>query len=140
MIRKSWSCLYDAFCIVSDKDLSEIGHDGSEIFWPDKPEPLCRRGFHIQEFIRLFYKFGLAIIEFEATMCMVPVIGCLPYEEHLPLDDLMKENNGVLIGEENGVRHALAWKNQKFIDINGIRNLRNYEIQSFYAIKSISTK
>jgi hypothetical protein len=41
------------------KDMMEaIGHDGSEIIFPDLPEPMSRRGHHVQECIRVAMRFG----------------------------------------------------------------------------------
>lgn len=50
-----WSCNLASMAMVLDVHyrelIEEIGHDGSEILYPDLPEPLCRRGFHMQELI-----------------------------------------------------------------------------------------
>jgi hypothetical protein len=43
--------------------LRDIGHDGSEIWFPDEPDPKNRRGFTTQEFIDVAYYHGIAMIE-----------------------------------------------------------------------------
>lgn len=64
-----WSCLADSFaeCMGMDKlwVYEAIGHDGSEIIWPDLPDPYCRRGFHPQELIDMAWNHGWAVTSFE---------------------------------------------------------------------------
>jgi hypothetical protein len=64
-----WSCLPTAFAMAMNIPVGEIltyiGHDGSEIIWPDLPEPKCRRAFHPQEIIMFAFVRGWAAIHFE---------------------------------------------------------------------------
>ena len=50
-----WSCLATSFAmalgITVEEFIELVGHDGSEILFPDLKEPWCRRGFHVQEAI-----------------------------------------------------------------------------------------
>lgn len=50
-----WSCLPTAFAMGIGIPVKQIfdylGHDGSEIIWPEFPEPKKRKAFHIQEMI-----------------------------------------------------------------------------------------
>ena len=54
-----WSCLPTSFAIVLNCPVQEIfdylGHDGSEIIWPENKDPFNRRAFHIQEMIDFAY-------------------------------------------------------------------------------------
>ncbi len=59
MIQQSpnrWSCMPTSLAMVLRVPVSDviagIGHDGSEIVFPLKNEPECRRGFHTQELVR----------------------------------------------------------------------------------------
>ena len=65
----SWSCLLTAFSIVleiSQKDLIKfIGSDGSEITHAGLPDPVCRKGFHPQQFIRFCLQNGQAVTRIE---------------------------------------------------------------------------
>jgi hypothetical protein len=49
----SWSCSVTAFAMALDVSIEKlicmVGHDGSEILWPELSDPLRRRGFHLQE-------------------------------------------------------------------------------------------
>jgi hypothetical protein len=49
-----------------------LGHDGSEIIWPNLPDPGCRRGFHIQECIERLRRVGLTATPYEAIPCHAP--------------------------------------------------------------------
>jgi len=48
------NCLAKAVAAMLDLDLESVyaavGHRGDEMFFPDVPEPYCRRGFHFDEF------------------------------------------------------------------------------------------
>lgn len=64
-----WSCLPTALANALRDDVriywDYLGHDGSEIVWPELPEPQCRRGFHIQEMVDLAYKLGRLLVPIE---------------------------------------------------------------------------
>jgi len=64
-----WSCLPTAFAMAMGEPVKDImdylGHDGSEIIWPDLPEPKCRRAFHPQEIVMFAFMRGWAAIHFE---------------------------------------------------------------------------
>lgn len=116
----NWSCLLTSFSMVFDLHIeqliTELGHDGSEIFWPDLPEPLCRRSFHIQEFILLGYKFGWLVTPFEFR----PVLGVFPgFKTHEiniggeeKIFEIMKGKVGVLTSN----KHAVAWNGIEVLD------------------------
>jgi len=42
-----------------------IGHDGSELLYPELPEPACRRGVHVQEAIEAAWTLGFSSTPFE---------------------------------------------------------------------------
>lgn len=50
-----WSCTPTAFAMVCNTEPREIieyvGHDGSEVLFPEVDPPKCYRGFHIQEML-----------------------------------------------------------------------------------------
>src|SRR5260221_108718 len=64
-----WSCLPTAFAMVLDisvkEVITEIGHDGSEIVYPNLEEPKCRRAFHIQELIDFAISIGVSVVPIE---------------------------------------------------------------------------
>lgn len=135
MLNLPWSCLYDAFCVVVGK--FPIEHNGSELIWPQLPEPMSRRGFHIQEIINALWPLGWAVVQFERDPLMAPNETVEPivikYEPPTCFD-------GVVVGMENGIRHALAWHNQKLIDpIKGERGVKTFNTEVFYAVFQIKS-
>lgn len=64
-----WSCTVAGLAMLLDisieQVIQEIGHDGSEIWWPDDPRP--QRAFAMQELIDIAIQHGVAL---------VPIHGC----------------------------------------------------------------
>ena len=62
----AWSCLPTSFAMALGYDLywliGQLGHDGSEITHAGLPNPLCRRGFHPQELIKLCLEHALVAV------------------------------------------------------------------------------
>ena len=67
-----WSCLPTSFAMILDVDVNElirkIGHDGSEILWPNLEEPYCRRAFHIEEIAMVCYGLGYYLVWFNIEL------------------------------------------------------------------------
>lgn len=125
-----------------------IGHDGSEIIFPNLKEPECRRGFHIQELIDFTLSKDKSVIEIEGQCVQGPMIS----EKHTyflnticgkhPVDrinDYMNQYSGILYGwliKPNV--HAVVWdhKRNKVLDPNGRQYGRyRFNILSFYIVK-----
>lgn len=94
----------------------QIGHDGSEIVWPDLKEPLCRRGFHVQELVDVALKFGVALVEIEGDPATIAgeraIIDCQIFPNpHDRMEDYMNRYHGLLLGDRlNGrSQHMVAW-------------------------------
>jgi hypothetical protein len=72
----SWSCLPAAIASVMEWSLedliTQIGHDGSEITHAGLPDPLCRRGFHPQEIIKVLIQYEMAVTRIELHPTAVP--------------------------------------------------------------------
>lgn len=138
--HNAWSCLPTAFAMALDvlpKEIMECcGHDGSEIIWPDLPEPRCRRAFSIHEMIDYCLSQLVYPVEIDAN----PSYG--PDDEHLleienRLDDYTLVRPGVFVGEINGKRHAVAWdyKTQKIFDPDGCQyEKERFNIYSFFVL------
>jgi len=118
--------------------IKAIGHDGSEVKWPHLVEPNCRRGFHPQELIYLGDRFGFITTTFEPLAVLESPGGNDPIVIELPFEKVLKESNGVLTGEINNQRHAIAWVDGKVLDPSGGRltTLDDFQIQTYYRIKS----
>ena len=77
-----WSCVGSAFAMVLDISTADffglVGHDGSQIAFPMLPDPMARRGLHIQECIAACTKLGYAVTPIE----LFPVIQSTPPSEN----------------------------------------------------------
>lgn len=113
------NCLPTAYSIVMGIPISKIyeiiGHDGTEIWWPDLPEPYCYRTFHIGEMANCCFKLGWVTWptsdSFELrTMDRSRLIPNPLFEK------ILKSKDGVFLGECDGVRHAVAWHDQRLIN------------------------
>lgn len=132
-----YSCLPTAFAValgIPVRDLLvELGHDGSQIVFSAEPEPLCRRAFHVQEFLGPCLRRGYVPLLVEAA----PAIESSDGEKfvvaftntHIErLTAYMEAYAGVVIGDKpNGTGHALAWDRHLFYNNDG-RIYEDYEI------------
>ena len=98
--------------------IAYIGHDGSEIVFPDLPGPACRAGFDIQEIIDAAWSMGWSVTPIEARPRVTPDgthVRDLFSENKIALrmKHYFKDNNGVVVGErlfgERRWWHAIAW-------------------------------
>jgi hypothetical protein len=121
--------------------IEAVGHDGSEIIYPDLDEPYCRRSFHIQEMI---------------NVCMLSNIGVIPIQtnpvsyvdsEHiynLPdmriMDWYTNLYSGVMVGLGlQGRPHAIAWDKKLVHDSNGlVYSLDKFRIETFFITTKIN--
>ena len=128
----AWSCLPTSLAMVIDKPLKDIitvlGHDGSEILWPNIEKPDCYRSFTIPEMVFVALHFGYCLLEVIDSVTIQPTSECEEKIIFLPTKNftntLLKEYNALLLGEsENGVPHAVAWncKRHVIFDPRGCR-------------------
>jgi len=114
---------------ISTADLfGHVGHDGSQIAFPMLPDPMARRGLHIQECIAACLKLGYAVTPVE----LFPVIQSTTPGENLVVllgDDeaanWQRFNNtihtsaGVLEGVGRRCLHAVAYDHGTIFDPDG---------------------
>jgi len=105
-------CMLYAFAMAMDVDvttlIANIGHDGTEVLWPELASPKCFRGFHITEFVYTCFRMDYAIYEFPRNLS-------LGYSEEtekeikpnfkIELDAIIRFNRGVFIT----ANHAYAY-------------------------------
>jgi len=128
-----WSCIGTAFAMVLDIPVSDlygiVGHDGSEIAFPALPDPMARRGLHIQECVAACLKLGYAVTPAE----LFPVIQSpTPGENNILVlfgDDesanwerfgqTITTSTGVLEGVGRRCLHAVAYHHGAIFDPDG---------------------
>ena len=129
-----------------DEILKLIGHDGSEILWPNLPEPLRRRGFHVEELQYVARRLGFFL---------VPYIAGVYYRPHHPLaingdfkvidltlqySEVMLQQDGILVGHyyNSPNNHAVAWDctTGSLYDPEGyiVSSPESFRAEAFYAV------
>ena len=124
-----WMCMPLAFATVLEIPvadlLTEIGHDGSKIVFPNLPEPACRQGFHIQELIHVALRRGLAVTPVE----LYPVSGSADARQTQTIlypdgnanrfAAVLASSRGVIDGTGLRFGHMVAYDHGRIIDPKG---------------------
>lgn len=130
-----------SIAMVLDIEISTIvkilGHDGSQIIYPNKPEPYNHVGFRLEEMQYVAWSFGKYLVKYTQDW-----IYKLPGEEGIPqelpkayLPSILADNIGIITGLINGNYHCVAWDNYLIHDPNGSRyELERFTIYDFYAL------
>jgi hypothetical protein len=142
-----WSCLPTAFAMtlgILPKEIYEfIGHDGSEVIWPELDEPYCRRSFSIEEML----DYCIATVYYPVQLSPNPAY-CPEQTDRLFQPFLEPEARfahylevkpAVLlgIGKDSGHPHAVAWchKEQLIFDPSGEKySIDRFEVESGFFI------
>ncbi len=141
-------CILAAAAMVMDIDLVElkklIGHDGSEVIFPNSPVPYCYRGFHIQEITDQAFLNGWSVMYIQRKFGLEPFIGEDPpfainvYDKRMAT--YLKRFPGIIAGVSDNKNHAVAWDGRMVYDPSGsVYTLRefNYDIQEFWAFSKL---
>lgn len=93
--------------ITTDELIADIGHDGSQIVFPELPEPMCRAGYHIQEIQDAAVRRHFAVITVEAHPVATP--DGVNLRDVFPEDKLRERMfwymfyfNGIAVGQRHG--------------------------------------
>lgn len=143
--KNRWSCVVTSFAMVLDVPvlsiLEIVKHDGSEIYWPELPEPNCRRGFHIQEMIDVCYLLGALVTPFQARPTSISAGANflrIPQTFVSPEERITRAltKKGILIGETlDGQKHAVAWDGERVFDpAGGISDIALFQIETFWMV------
>lgn len=128
-----WMCLPTAFAMALGMPLRDvldlIGHDGSEIVWPNYPEPQCRRGFHTQELIDVAVRAGYAVTPIQLFPALAPSERAQPLAITWGSQQgnwarfrlAIRRGRGVITGRDqrHGKGHAVAYDHGAICDPDG---------------------
>lgn len=112
-----WTCLITAYAMVFDETIDRlielIGHDGSQIIWPQQDEPKRRAGHTHHEMQYVARRLGFFLADYK------PCFGYAPPGESKLMTrsffgqwvDVLAAHDGVLSGSYKGRtnNHAVAW-------------------------------
>lgn len=114
-----------------------VGHNGLAKLWPDKPEPLCYQGFHIQEMIDVALVHGYSLTPIEAMpRSGDPVMPIWPDQNgEARILRYMKNNIGIIIG----ATHAMACDHGRYCDpsTGRVTETLPMPIKEFWILKEI---
>ncbi len=137
----SWSCMPTSLAMFLNEDveniIKEIGNDGSEIVRNWQSDPRRRKGFHPQQLMKVCLKRNKALLQFDTQ----PMIDDDMFpNDYKYIDELMKDNSGILLGIINGRDHAVAWNHIEtcIYDPNGTIYAKGwFNIESFLMLKKL---
>lgn len=151
-----WSCGSTSLAMVlglsHEEVIQGLGHDGSQLL-PEPldrlPEPLCRTGFHIPEFVDLALKHGVTLIEIPSSYEQIILHRGLEYvwepgiDHQARLSHYMKRYSGLVVIQPSAKNlHMVAWDHISQMifdpDRGSIRPLEDVaEIITFWAASVI---
>ncbi len=125
-----WMCMPLAFAAALDIPVADmltaIGHDGSEIVFPSLAEPLCRRGFHIQELVHVALARRLAVTPVELFPVLQPTetgpfhrVVLYPDNNWRRFDAVIQGSRGVIDGTGARLGHMVAYDHGRIYDPRG---------------------
>jgi hypothetical protein len=120
--------------------IEKLGHDGSELWWPDIPDPYGRRCFDVQECANVAFKLGYFVHEIRNSYAYGPPDREPRKIEVNPkfLENMMFEGQGILLvtpkyNDQNS--HCVAWDRKEVFDPLGFMTCKEYyNIESFLMI------
>ena len=105
--------------------LEELGHDGSELVFPNLPEPACRRGFHIQELVHVALRHGFALTPVELFPVLESADGkqtqTVLYRDNnwKRFADILAASRGLINGAGFRFRHMVAYDQGRHLRSEG---------------------
>ncbi len=143
------SCIVTSAAIVLgvpvEELINQIGHDGTDLAFPDLPIPRCYQSFSINEIVFALYERGYSCTPFSQIGACVEQISGRTHNVHLPngiMYRLLAQHDGILTGYMHDRPHALAWFAGDCINPStGARtDLNSFALQTFYAIEPKSNQ
>jgi len=120
-----WSCSITALAMILNESVfalvQEIGHDGSEIIFPDAPEPTNRRGFLLDELMVCCWKRKATLSPYNRiiTVCN-PLTAERRTFEHPDFWKITLQSKGLITAySESGKGHLVAWDGSRIYDPTG---------------------
>jgi hypothetical protein len=143
-----WSCVPSAFATATNIPLASlietIGHDGSEVIYPDLGEPYRRRAFLLDEVAVALLEHGWIVAKYETKPAFAVDQDHIYYHDYTRdklelISKLMTCSIGVVAGilrtDKREINHAAAWDGKECFDPLGfIYPLERYEIDFYCAL------
>lgn len=140
--KNRYTCLVTSLAMLLDEDVEKlinlIGHDGSEIWFPDQSEPLNRRGHSTIEAVEVALTLGKALIEIPVNPGVYNEGNMSEYKTIYAGDEIeprlkyyLKNYNAIIVGKTTRFSmHAAAWNK----NIQKVHDPKTGSIQDFKSI------
>lgn len=138
-----WSCIPTSLAMLLSEDKPEaafeqilkyLDHDGSEIAFPELPEPVKRKAFHIEEMQYLCSMLDFALVPYYPGLHRIAhdSLSMLTLDFQDKFNWTLLLNDGLLTGKINNQDHCVAWnaKERLIYDPAG----RTYALDDSFAI------
>lgn len=105
--------------------LELFGHDGSQLIWPDLPEPKCRLGFAVNEMVMVAYRLDCDLIPVIPEWPSRPDKNSAEFlvkVDPVWVEEMYSTYDGILIGRScSKNEHAVCWDHDRnlILDPNG---------------------
>jgi len=118
--------------------IKHLGHDGEEVWWPEKIGAKKIKSFHIQEIIDIAHLVGWGLMPIQLYPCSAPDVGTSPRkiyadrEAEIRFMSWLDNKKAILIVDNS---HAVAWDGEKVYDPKGfIKSLEDYSVQEAWVL------
>lgn len=144
-MNKPQCLIYSAAMILdieAERLMSEIGHDGLDIWWSRFDDNRKYRGHHIQEIIDCFLRRRKALVPIDIIPASAPDghpdLVCTEIYRHPDARfwEYILNRKAILIGRNMaGNGHAVAWDGSKIFDpIGTIYAIKDFEISEAWVV------
>jgi hypothetical protein len=148
-----WACSITSLAMAIGVPVIELmallGHDGSEVIWPNLPEPSNHRGFHSQELVHLAWRFGYTMTTFDVFPYILPTSGPGdPYPVILNDDEnanwhqffeIIENRKGIIEGRSGRWHHSMCFDHGEIFNPDGGQfsyTRRESESRGFYSSRA----
>ena len=126
-----WGCLITSFAMALDVSVATleqmIGHNGSDVLYPEVPDPFGRRGFHVQELIHVAWALGWSVTPYELLPSLqhalprqrIKIEIDRPGGNWQQFERMLRSTRGVVTGAGRYSGHAIAYDGPTIFDPDG---------------------
>lgn len=137
-----WTCLITAYAMVFDETIERlielVGHDGSQVIWPNQDEPMRRAGHSHHEMQYVARRLGYYLADYKPCFGYSPPgeIKLMTREFSEEWVEVLAAHKGVLSGSYHGRTnfHAVAWSEGLIYDPTGhVSRINEFDPLYFHA-------
>jgi len=125
--------------------IEEIGHDGTEIWWPKLMAPRNERSIHIDEIQDFAFNRGFAFApisrnpqSWQGRGTVIRDVFSSEDTRESRFRHILVGKDAIIFGQMAFLKHAVAWNGEKIYDPNGrIYPLENFKAEEAYILAKL---